>query len=154
MRLGIIIIPLGLLGCTTILHANTSKISSIPNLKLLVPLLLDSADSYDVVEQNQVKNNRDFLYRSPKSTRTPKSTLTKNSFLSKHNIRQHVQNLRKYSELQVTNQLAVTVGTFKLSPLSDKQMQLIETHEAFLPRTNNISDDAERGYGIKFRYAL
>ena len=72
----------------------------------------------------------------------------------KHNIRQYVQNLRKYSELQVTNQLAVTVGTFKLSPLSDKQMQLIETHEAFLPRTNNVSDDADRGYGIKFRYTL
>ncbi|MCS5709155.1 hypothetical protein CC99x_009580 [Candidatus Berkiella cookevillensis] len=148
MRLGIIIIPLGLLGCTTMLHANTSKIHSLPNLKLLMPLLLESADSYDAVERNQVKNNRDFLYRSPESTRP------KHSFLSPHNIRQYVQNLRKYSELQVTNQLAVTVGTFKLAPLSDKQMQLIETHEAFLPRTNNVSDDAERGYGIKFRYAL
>ncbi|MGE4349777.1 MAG: hypothetical protein AB7D28_08430 [Candidatus Berkiella sp.] len=148
MRLGIIIIPLGLLGCTTMLHANTSKIPSLPNLKLLMPLLLDGAESYDAVEQNEIKNNRDFLYRSPESTRK------KNSFLSPHNIRQYVQNLRKYSELQVTNQLAVTVGTFKLSPLSDKQMQLIETHEAFLPRTNNVSDDADRGYGIKFRYTL
>lgn len=148
MRAGIIFVCLGVSCCATVSQANVSKIPSLPNLKLLVPLLLDNAESYDAVAQNQTKDNRDFLYR------TPERTTARNSFMSSNNIRQYVQNLRKYSELQVTNQLAVTVGTFKLAPLSEKEMQLIETNDAFLPRTNNVSDDAERGYGIKFRYAL
>ena len=67
-------------------------------------------------------------------------------------VRQYVSAIKKYTQLKLTDNLAVTVGSVKSRPISIDEQQVIEVDTVFDSKMN--ADDTARGYGLKFKLDL
>ena len=80
-----------------------------------------------------------------------KSSHPGNGFARESKIKSYIKIIKSYSQLKLTDKLAVTVGSVKAAPLSVQDLQLIETRDVFHSK-NDI--DNSRGYGLKFKFNL
>lgn len=124
-------------------QANVASTTSSLNLKLLAPLLIETAEEISDAKKDK-KVSYDDLFNNSRQVPTKRY----------HQIKQYIKSFKKYSKLQVTNQLAITVGTVKSAPLGADSQSLVETRDIFLPRMHNLEESSAKGYGLKFNFDL
>lgn len=81
-----------------------------------------------------------------------KSSRTGASFVRSTRMKNYIDTIKRYSQLRLTDKLALTVGTVKAAPLGAKERQLIETNKVFHSKLHN--GEKARGYGLKFKFQI
>ena len=130
------------LGCGQAADASLNVDKRFPNLKLLSPLFDKVEKMQEVAQLQEVAKN---------NFKNVKKEVSSNN----HNLVQnYIHQIKKYSQLQLSEQLAVTVGSFKAEPLGEVKKELIDIPDVFSPQMDRIENASDRGYGIKFKLEL
>tara|TARA_R110002110_G_scaffold383245_4_gene594679 strand:+ start:37945 stop:38385 length:441 start_codon:yes stop_codon:yes gene_type:complete len=121
------------------------KSSSAGKLVKLFPQAMDFAPLANQLEvKERIEDRLEIIGRR-------KNNHPGNTFARSSKIKQYIKIIKSYSELKLTDKLAVTIGSVKAGPLGVQDLQLIDTREVF--HSKHDIDDS-KGYGLKFKFNL
>lgn len=129
-----------LFSVPTLVHASVHTSHHKLNLKLFAPII-------DNLHSN-VQNDSATLNRYSVDITSEQRAVQQNHT----QIKRYANQLKQYSQLKITDDFSVTVGSVKSAPLGAEKQQLVEIPDVLMPRMNQLEDDTIRGYGLKFKY--
>lgn len=132
------------LSCGQVAYASEAPEKQFLNLKLLVPILDKVAHFRDTELPEKHKY----------TTHHVKSELKKMPSSHYVLIQNYIYQFKRYSQLQLSDQLAVTIGTLRAEPLGEVKKEIIDISDVFSPQMDRIEHGSDKGYGIKFKFVL
>lgn len=145
MKFGFCILVVFICSYAAWAKANTDQPTSARGLGALLPKFSKiaplAAQQIDIKES--IESNLDLMARNQQ---TPIGIPLSSK------VKQYVDTIKRYSQLNITEDFAVTVGSVKSGPLGVADRRLIEVNSVFDSRLS--SEDTTRGYGLKFKFDL